>query len=108
MISFEKAEVSATARHNERFSKSGILNYNTEGSDMEYLGLYILAAVYTKNDTRNFCLFVYLRSYNGKSKCFYKQCSQAARPLAKKKNTLVSENVADEKNIHPRSRKFIF
>ena len=61
-----------------------------------------------KNDTRNFCLFVYLRSYNGKSKCFYKQCSQAARPLAKKKNTLVSENVADEKNIHPRSRKFIF
>ena len=40
--------------------------------------------------------------------CFYKQCSRAATPLAKKKNTLVSENVADEKNIHPCNRKFIF
>ena len=34
MISLEKAEVSAATRHNERFSKSGILSYNTEGSGM--------------------------------------------------------------------------
>ena len=34
MFSLEKAEVSAATHHNERFSKSGILSYNTEGSDM--------------------------------------------------------------------------
>ena len=59
-------------------------------------------------DTRNFCLFICEVTTAKVNVCFYKQCSQAATPLAKKKNTLVSENVGDEKNIHLRNRKFIF
>ena len=33
---------------------------------LKYFQLFILTTVNTKNDTRNFCLFVYLRSYNDK------------------------------------------
>ena len=35
---------------------------------LTYFGLYILTTINTKNDTRNFSLFVCLRSYNNKSK----------------------------------------
>ena len=34
----------------------------------KYFVFYLLTNVYTKNNNRNFCLFVYLQSYNDKSK----------------------------------------
>ena len=39
---------------------------------VEYFGFYLLTTVYIrKNDTRNFCLFMYLSSHIDKSKCSF-------------------------------------
>ena len=46
---------------------------------LKYSGLYILTTVNTKNDTRKFCLFVYLRSYNDKSKFSFLETVQSSR-----------------------------
>ena len=40
---------------------------------LKYFGVYLLNAVIQKNDTRNFCLFVYFQSYNNKSKFSFLQ-----------------------------------
>ena len=42
----------------------------------ETFRLYILTAVNMKKNSRNFCLFVYLRSYNDKSNFFvFRNCA---------------------------------
>ena len=45
----------------------------------EYFALYPLTAVYTKKDTRNFCLFVYLRNFNHKSLFLFLETVQSSR-----------------------------
>ena len=44
-----------------------------------FWGLHIDHSQYEKKDTRNFCLFVYLRSYNNKSKFVYLETVQPSR-----------------------------
>ena len=46
-----------------------------------------------KNDTRNFCLFVYLRSYNDKSKFSFLETVQSSR------NTLIWERAIFAQNV---------
>ena len=49
---------------------------------LKYFELYLLTIVYEKNDIRKFCLFVYLGSYNDKSKfSFLQTVHQAAARL---------------------------
>ena len=44
-----------------------------------FWALHIDYSQYEKNDTRNFCLFVYLRSYNDKSKFPFLKTVQSSR-----------------------------
>ena len=47
---------------------------------LKYFGLYIIDySQYKKKDTRNFCLFVYLRSHNGNSKFSFLETVQSSR-----------------------------
>ena len=44
-----------------------------------FWALHIDSSQYEKNDTRNFCLFVYLRSYNDKSQFPFLEAVQSSR-----------------------------
>ena len=46
---------------------------------LEYFGFYLLNTIYSNDDTRNFCLFVYFQSHNGKIKFSFLQTVQSRR-----------------------------